>query len=298
MSRRPSTLFRGSELPRLLFLVAIVLAGWPMIVLFARSNAEDKPPAAPPILASEITPVVPDDSVEFQALRDKVPIQIRESAAYAKLLQKARDTPPVELAKEARRDIFFTHLYEHPEKYRGVPVHLEGTVKKVLTYEVAPSMSPKGRLYEAWLFSDENRVLPYVIIFEDPPAGLTIGPELFLRVKVDGYFFKILGYHAGDKPRGAPMLVGRLTWLPVQAAAPSPMVELRNWSKKDGFVFLFVLLLGYIGLRAFFQIRKAIGSSRTTPTYRSPSEGVPPEDVHEWLQNLPDEEPEEEDAHR
>ena len=36
LSRRPSSLFRGSELPRLLFLVAIVLAGWPMIVLFAR----------------------------------------------------------------------------------------------------------------------------------------------------------------------------------------------------------------------------------------------------------------------
>ena len=294
MSRRPSSLFRGSELPRLLFLVAIVLAGWPMIVLFARPQAADKPP--PPALpVAKITPVVADDGVEFQALIDKAPVQTRESAAYATLLERARETPPEELAAQARRDIFYTHLWERPKAYRGVPIHLEGTAKKVLTHEVGPSMSPKGRLYEVWVYSDENRAFPYVITIEDPPPGLVIGHELDLRVTIDGYFMKLLGYHAGDHLRAAPMLVGRMHWTPAQPEAPAPMVELRNWSKKDGFAILFVLLLAYILVRAFFQIRKALAPNRSRMTYRPPSEGLPPEEVADWLQNLPDDatEPEE-----
>jgi hypothetical protein len=282
-------MFRGSELPRLLFLAAIVLAGWPMIVLFARPRADDKPPPRQ-VPAAEIQPVVPDDGIEFQALIDKAPIQARESAAYGELLRRARETPAANLAGSARKDILYTHLWERPKLYRGVPVHIEGTAKRILTYEVNPELAPKGRLFEAWVYSDENRAFPYVLIFEEPPAGLSVGPDLFHRVSFDGYFLKLLGYHAGDKLRAAPMLVGRLHSTPALADAPAPMVELRNFSRRDGFVVVFVLLLAYIAVRAFFQVRKALAPSRPkrvpTPFDRSP----PPDRVSEWLENLPDEE--------
>ena len=294
MSRRPSSLFKGSELPRLLFLVAIVLAGWPMIVLFARPQAPEKPPP-PSITAEKLTPVVPDDGVEFQALEDKKPIQTRESAAYATLLERAREASPEDLATKARRDIFFTHLWERPQAYRGVPIHLEGTAKKVLTHEVGPSMSPKGRLYEIWLYSDENRAFPYVVTIEDAPPGLVIGHDLDLRVTIDAYFLKLLAYHAGDHLRAAPMLVGRMRWTPPQPEAPAPMVELQNWTKKDGFVILFVLLLAYIFIRAFFQVRKALFSTGSRAPLRASSEGLPPEEVANWLKNLPDDVPEPEE---
>ena len=291
MSRRPTSLFRGSELPRLLFLVAIVLAGWPMIVLFARPQAPDKPPP-PSMPVEKLTPIVPDLGVEFEALIDKAPVQTRESAAYATLLERARETSPEALAAEARRDVFYTHLWERPRAYRGVPIHLEGTAKKVLSHEVGPSMSPKGRLYEVWVYSDENRAFPYVVTIEDAPPGLAIGHELDLRVTIDAYFLKLLGYHAGDHLRAAPMLVGRMRWTPPQPEAPAPMVELRNWSKKDGFVVLFVLLFAYILARAFFQVRKALFPTGSRSTYRAPSEGLPPDEVSDWLKNLPDEVPE------
>jgi hypothetical protein len=277
-----------------MFLVAIVLAGWPMALFFSRPKAADDPP--PPVVpVAKITKIVPDEGIEFQALQDKKPIQIRESAAYATLLQRTRETPARELNAQSRRDVFWTQLWDRPAAYRGVPIHLEGTAKKVLTHEVAPSMSPSGRLYEVWFYSDENRAFPYVVTIEDPPVGLVVGHELNLRVTIDAYFLKLLGYHAADHLRAAPMLVGRMRWMPKQPEAPAPMVELREWTKKDGFVLIFVVLFAYILVRAVLQIRKALNPGRRLRTPASTSEPLPPEELADWLQNLPETMPESEE---
>jgi hypothetical protein len=287
VSRRPATLFRGSELPRLLLLGAIVLAGWPMILLFSHPQAAEPPPP-PSVPVERITKIVPDESIAFQAVVDKDLILSRESAAYATLLQRTRETPPRELAAQARRDVFWAQLWERPKAYRGVPIHFEGTVKKVLTYGVGPAMSPKGRLYDVWFYSDENRSFPYVIVVEDPPPGLVIGYELNLRASFDAYFFKLLKYRAGDTDRGAPMLVGRMTLAPRQADAPGPMVEVRDFTQKHGVALLIAALMGYVTLRLVFQIRKALRPASTGSTYRTIGEALPPEELADWLRNLPE----------
>ena len=127
-SRRPSSMFRGSELPRLLFLVAIVLAGGPMIVLFARSEGGTTSPRPDNYRRPRSGRSCPDEGIEFQALVDKKPIQAREGslAAYGELLRRARETSPAELsASSGARDILYTHLWERPKLYRGVPVHIQ-----------------------------------------------------------------------------------------------------------------------------------------------------------------------------
>ena len=294
MSRRRPGLFRGSELPRFVILAAIALAGWPLVLLFAQSQDEARPAPPPQVPAERIKPVVADDGIEFQAIVDKAPMQIRENAAYSILLDRARQTPAAELAAESRRDLLFTHLWERPERYRGVPVHLEGTALRVLTYEVNPALAPSGRIYEAWVYSDENRAFPYVLAFDEPPPGLVVGPDLYLKVRFDGYFLKLLGYRAGDKPRAAPMLVGRLQVQAAPAAAPGPMVELRELSRRNGFLVVFVLLFGYITFRAVFQIRRALSPTRRSVVgperTLTPSE-IAPEDLAEWLASLPTTEP-------
>jgi len=290
LSRRPAILFRGSELPRLLLLAAIVLAGWPMILLFAGGREDPKPPPTA-LPAEKIEPVVPESGIEFQALVDKAPMRGRENAAYSILLRKARETPEKTLATEARRDLFWTHLWERPANYRGVPVHLEATARRILSYEVNPELAPEGRIYEAWVYSDENRSDPYVLVFEDPPAGLVLGPDLNVRLTFDGYFLKLLGYRAGDTFRAAPMLVGRLHVTPAQPAAPAPMVELRNMSKRDGFVLVFVLLFAYVVIRGVFQVRKFLRPGRASAaTQRSLiNDEIAPEDLTDWLRSVPDE---------
>ena len=172
-----------------------------------------------------------------------------------------------------------------------MPIHLEGTAKKVLTHEVGPAMSPKGRLYDVWIFSDENRSYPYVVVIEDPPPGLVVGYELNLRATVDGYFMKLMRYEAGDHPRAAPMLVGRMHWTPAAVAASSPIVELNKFSRQNVVIIVVVMLGGYVLLRVFFQVRKAIAPSPSSIRAGSFSEGLPPEEVSDWLQNLPETNP-------
>jgi hypothetical protein len=288
LKSRPTTLFRGSELRSLLILGAIVLVGWSAVFLYSPSHVDDTPPP-PSVPVERITRIVPDDGIEFQALEDKQEVRVRESAAYATLLQRTRETPPQELASQARRDVFWSQLWERPKAYRGVPIHLEGTIKKVLTDEVGPAMSPKGRLFSVWFYSDENHSFPYVVVVEDAPPGLVVGYELTVRATFDAYFMKLLKYRAGDTDRAAPMLVGRMHLKAAQADAPPPMVEIRDFTKKHGLVFLTVFLLGYVVLRVLFQVRKVLhpATSRIS-TYRTSSEGLPPEEVADWLRNLPE----------
>ncbi len=262
-----------------------------MVVLFARSNQEPKPAPTPPLPASKLMPVEADTGVEFQALVDKAPMQGRENAAYGLLLERARQIPPKELAAQSRRDLLFTHLWERPERYRGVPVHIEGTALRVLSYEVNPALAPSGRIYEAWVYSDENRAFPYVLAFDEPPPGLVVGSDLYLKVNFDGYFLKLLGYRAGDKWRAAPMLVGRVHLKAAPAPAPAPMVELREFSSRNGYLIVFVLLFGYILIRGAVQIRRALVPTRRSvplPTRNlSPSE-IEPENLSKWLASLPE----------
>ncbi len=98
MTRRAAPIFRGSELPRLLILAAIALAGWPLVLLFAQSKDAPRPAPPPAVPAAAIAPVEPDAGVEFQAVVDKAPMKGRENAAYAILLDRARQTTPADLA--------------------------------------------------------------------------------------------------------------------------------------------------------------------------------------------------------
>ncbi len=149
-------------------------------------------------------------------------------------------------------------------------------------------MSAKGRLYDVWFYSDENRSFPYVVVVEDPPTGLVVGYELNLRASFDAYFFKLLKYQAGDTTRAAPMLVGRMSLAARQAPAPGPMVEIRDFTQRNGLSLLIAALLGYVTLRVVFQIRKALQPAQNVSFYRTTGEALPPDELADWLRNLPE----------
>ena len=281
-------LFRGSELTSLLLLAAIVVVGWPIILLYARPKP-DAPAPRPAVTATSLTPIVPDGGVEFEALLDKTTMQSRDNPAYQILLRRARETSPAALNKTAHRDVLFTHLLERPERYRGVPVHLEGTVLRVLTYEVNPELAPGGRVFEAWLYSDENRRFPYAVIFEEPPKGFPIGPDVHLRVTFDGYFLKLLRYLAGDSPRAAPLLVGRMRWEPLPASSDKSAADWHGFSGRNAVYLAIGLATVYIAIRFGFLARRYLAPSRPKPSFLSEPPALPSQDVGEWLSNLPDE---------
>ncbi len=196
---RSTGLFRGAELSRLVVLAAIMVGGW--FYVWSYLQARPEPVDPPPVTSPPPAPIEPDTSPKFAGLRDKTPLAFRDTAAYATLLERARGVSADALAAQARRDLLFTHLWDRPEKYRGVPVHLLGTARRVLSYE--SKLSRTGRLHEAWIFTHESQNHPYACVFEDMPAGFPIGGDVSERVVFNGYFLKLMSYQAGDVPRAA-----------------------------------------------------------------------------------------------
>ena len=56
-------------------------------------------------------------------------------------------------------------------------------------------------------------------VFEDVPEGFPAGGDVSERVVFNGYFLKLMSYQAGDVPRAAPLLIGRLGWSPSAPAS-------------------------------------------------------------------------------
>lgn len=279
---RPGSMFRGTELPRLLVLLAITIVGvvflWRYIYL-----KKAGPLGAPPLLAGEAAePIKPDNSPEFEGVTDKTPVGLRDTAAFVKLLDRARETSDADLARAARRDIYFSHLWQNPKLYRGVPVYLLGTAFRI-THE--PSKHTKsGWLYQAWIVTPESSPNPYICVFEDAPQKLPLGDKLSERVVFNGYFLKLLAYQAHDKERGTPMLVGRIGWTP----EPPP---------RDDRSYLLQFMLIAVGtafvisfFRWFTAFRKTLSASKT-PTLLAdrPAEEISPEDLSNYLGRVAEE---------
>ncbi len=283
---RGLSLFRGSELPRLLVLVAIMVAGWVVAWQFARRVQ----PAAKPslVVGDNPRPVVPDRSIEFESVTDRTPMSLRDNAAYVRLLERARGKKPAELTNEARKDILLTHIWERPELYRGVPINLEGTVRRCLRYQ--SKLSKTGWLYEAWMDVPDVRGIAYTCVFEEPPKGFPLGSDISENVVFNGYFLKIMVYQAAtvDKGawaminRGSPVLVGRIVWDPTTSAAN----EVGSGSTLRWTLILLGILIAISALRWVVQLRRLFGrGDRGRATAFAADDRIDPEALRRWAES-------------
>lgn len=294
MPARPATIFRGSELPRLLLLLAIVAVGWPIACMkLAGRRGADATPAAPRRAAADVPPLPPPDgSKALRAVQDKTEITYREDLAYAELLRRARETPAAALDAKALRLVSYADLIDRPARYRGLPIHLEGTALRVSVHdEVRANLTPSRRLYQADIVTSESRNYPYLLIFEEAPPTLPAGDNLRERVAFDGYFFKLLLYRDGARVlRFAPLLVGRLTHRPAPPTAddagPPPL------PKSVGDVPWAYVVLGAIAListvRLVFFLRRSFAPVRRPPRGLTPTDQIDPHALASWLNDGPD----------
>ena len=250
-------------------------------------TARPQPPEAAPRPRRSPSPWSPIRAVEFETVTDRTPMSFRDNAAYAYLLEKARKLTPGELARQSRRDIVLTHLWERPELYRGVPIHLLGTAMRTLRFE--SKLSKTGWLYEAWVSTPDARRVLYCCVFEEPPEGFPLGPNVSERVVFNGFFLKIMKYEAGDITRGAPVLVGKLGWEPGAAAAPGGNGDAGH--PCSGRLFWSLVVLGglfFLSLSRFgYQLFRNISVPRGPHGPRSfPTEDIPPEDLNAWVDSV------------
>jgi hypothetical protein len=277
---RPGPFFRGSELPRLLILAAIMVGGWTYAWYYFQKRPESIEP--PPAVSGTPEPIVADRSPQFESVTDRTPMSLRDNAAYSLLLDRARAASADELAVKSRRDILLAHLWETPELYRGVPVHLLGSALRVLRYQ--SKLTPKGWLYEAWVITPEATRVPYVCVFEDAPQGLPLGANISERVVFNGYFLKVMKYQAGDVSRGAPVLIGRIGWRPQEASGGAA-----SWpSKLQISLGVLVVLIAISAFRWIHQLRALFLRPPRSPLLQSKAtlDEIEPSDLDAWARSM------------
>lgn len=281
--------FRGSELPRLMVLVGLAVAG--LVLLWQAAPWRAVPAGGPPARVDGVPPpIVADSGPEFESVRDRTPIGFRDAAAYEVLLKRTREQTHAELASRARRDVSIAQLYERPAHYRGVPVHILGRCLRVLRYE--SKLSQTGWLYEAWISTHDDltydsQKFPFVCVFEDAPKGFPLGETVSERVVFNGYFLKLMLYQSAKEQPFAPVLVGRIGWTPPRpddgaAGAGLGGRSLRFWSAVAvGVLFLLTFLRWLAGLA------RTLGR-RSRPTGPPPTDEIAPEALARWVDTMSD----------
>ena len=279
-------LFRGSEFPRLLVLLAVVAVGWPLVAL-SRKRADRRPARKPATLAAQTPPLPkPDRSKVFAAVQDKAPLNWRENAAYAALLTRARETKPESLAAESRTDVYYSDLVSRPGRHRGIPIHIEGTARRVrVDDEIAKELTPKSRLYEAYVFTSESRNYPYILVFENAPKDLVAGADVFEKIVFDGYFFKLLLYRDGNRDlRFAPMLVGRIAVRKSLEQIEAAEADSSFWGRIPWRAVGFAAVVGYLLIRLLGFSRKLFFPTRAPISRKGlPNDEIQPHALADWL---------------
>jgi len=262
-----------------LILAFVMVVGWGLFWQFTHKLPEAAEPAV--TVSEQPEPIVADRSVEFETVKDRAPIEFRDMAAYSLLLSRARGKTPAELAALSRRDVVLAHVWQNPELYRGVSIHLLGTAKRVIRNQA--KMIENRWLYEAYVFTPEAPRVPYICVFEEAPKGFPIGADVSERVVFNGYFLKIMKYKAGDVVRGAPILVGRLGWEPHEPPSSEGTNTTLRWS------LLIIGALFFVSLaRWIYQLRRLFSPRGVAPlpSPKAASEEIDPSSLNAWARSM------------
>jgi hypothetical protein len=158
---------------------------------------------------------------QFEAISDRQPLAPEEMPAYWRLMRWSNNQSFGQMQRRANRDVLYTQLWEQPEKYRGALIELRLHLQRGLSHAAPENSAGVKTVYEAWGWTDESKSLPYLVVFSELPPQMPLGPDIRENVTFVGYFLKTMAYEASDKPRAAPLLIGRVRWQTSRAGGSS-----------------------------------------------------------------------------
>jgi hypothetical protein len=194
----------------------------------------------------------------MQGVKDDKPLPTRwnqdefEQRSYSIFLYQASRISADAFRRGARKELAYTNVFNHPAKYRGQVVHVEGTLKQLTRFDPPATAKAAGvaDVYEGWIFDQHYGQEPWCVLFTELPASVKVGERLDVPVQFDGYLFKRYSYKARGTRKGedwprAPLLIGRtLTVTP-----PPAVVETLETDWVTSLVPIFLgLVAGSIGL--------------------------------------------------
>src|SRR5262249_15504660 len=123
----------------------------------------------------------------IQGIKDDKPLPSHwnqdedEQRSYNIVLFEASRISADAFRKSARKDITYAHLFNHPSKYRGQIIHLEGTLRQLTRLEPPTTAKAAGvnDMYEGWVFDPQRfGADPWCVLFTDLPTGISPGDKL------------------------------------------------------------------------------------------------------------------------
>lgn len=186
-----------------------------------------------------------------------VGVRYEEREAYLRVLRLAHDVPihrlerfatdlrneryeavPSYQARPAQEFPQVVDLFTHPDFYRGRPVTIKGTLRKLTKFDVGRNSLDLDQAYEGWVYTPDSQGNPVVVVFTSKDDRLPVKGDLQEEVRLTGYFFKMYGYEAFDATRKAPLiLAGEMEFIPHRTRSAYSPVQ-TEWYVATGLAFL------------------------------------------------------------
>ncbi|MFM7034666.1 MAG: hypothetical protein ACKOYJ_05655 [Planctomycetia bacterium] len=273
VTKRPKNYLTPGEHRRLFWrfmppaVVVVLLAGWVERTWFR----EPQPPPPPQVDtrldrplddASEpdavliepepdwLDPAAHDDHLlgasreSLERVRDDTVFRSDDRDAWFELWRTLRDQGSPDAAAAYR--VSFTELYGQPRSFRGRPIAMAGTLRRLERVEAPENDLGIDGYWQGWLEPEAGPASPVVVYFLVIPDGMPEGLSIAEPIDVTGYFFKRWAYAAKDTVRTAPMIV---------AAAPrwTPRPDIRPAAESIGgfaiATMAALVLLTLVGIR-------------------------------------------------
>ena len=206
-------------------------------------TSDDKP-SAPQALAG-VAPGISASQFPRELLRNiqdnSLGVRYRESAAYYTMLAAAKRVKHKRLEAEAEKNVTFPVLMANPDQYRGRPVTISGTLRRVDKFQADPNSLGVDDLYDAWVFPRDAGAKPIHVVCsslgeEIQDAGQLKQP---VNVRVAGYFFKKEAYSTRSNGLNiVPLVLGSHL-----GTEPIAEVEIVNDGSLEKYLFWFSLIV-------------------------------------------------------
>ncbi len=186
------------------------------------------------------------------------PVSLADLDAYRAALASRAD--------DRAAPVTFRDLWEHPEKFAGRPVRVEGKLARRFRQD---RVGEFPALVEAWVVNPAGD--PTCLVYPDGPGRL--GIEVGAEVRFSGTFLRKIRYRGGDEARLAPLVVG-----PSPPVAVVRAVEDLRW---PGSAIDWTFGLGGSALILLFLLRRHLARPDPRPlTLDPPPRFLDGDDAH------------------
>lgn len=235
--RPPAYLGRGVQL-RLLSLVvglALVVAAMDHLrkpegaAALERVLQGGRQPVAEQDIAVDDLPAPLLSADELTTIEDNTAFRREETDAWFTLFRLLRDVENREPLRPADSPLTYAQLTRQPHVYRGRPVRVVGSVRRV--ERVAPGENELGieSLYRLVLQGQGGEAWPTTVYALQPPPDVAFGETVNLPAEVVGVFFKNWSYRHQNGLGISPVLVTDRVDMTATAPPPTEPVELPAW---------------------------------------------------------------------